>query len=380
MFMTRREFIVSSAAVAATGLTGGATRSGSSLDWGALLHLGHNMWDDFEDDPDGWAKSVEEETVRPNPYGPDGRRRSSYHSYVTTRDADWRQAVDRVAADGHNLLFVDVGEAVAFPSHPELAVVGTWSVEKFRKELSRIRALGLEPVPKLNFSACHDAWLKDYHRMLSTRPYYQVVADVIADTIAIFDTPRLFHIGYDEEFAIAQAGHFHATIRQGDLWWHDLNYTIDQVAKRGARPVMWSDAIWTGRAEFLRRMSKDVLQSNWYYRSDFSPKKQQWDAEFEKKGGWGETKNGVAAFLALEEGGFDQLPCCSNWAEDGSAEALVGFCKEHIDPVRLKGFCMAPWSNGMNSKVKGENLPHILNGLDLLKLAREKHYHGSRGA
>lgn len=47
---------------------------------------------------------------------------------------------------------------------------------------------------------------------------------------------------------------------------------------------MWSDAIWTGREECLRRMSKGVLQTNWYYRSDFSPKKLAWNAEFEKKG------------------------------------------------------------------------------------------------
>jgi len=371
---TRREFVFSSAAFAAGCATGASSQGESAFSWGALLHLGHNMWDDFADDPDGWAKSAEEEKSRSNPFGPSGRRRSRYHSYVTTQDSDWRQAVDRTAADGHNLLFVDLGEAVAFPSHPELAVAGTWSVEKFRKELTRIRALGLEPVPKLNFSACHDAWLKQYHRMLSTPKYYQVVADVIADAIEIFDRPQYFHIGYDEEFAAAQFNHFHVTIRQGDLWWHDLNYTIDQVAKRGARPVMWSDAMWTGRDEFLRRMSKEPLQSNWYYRSDFSPKKQAWDFEFEKKGGWGETKNGVAAFLALEKAGFDQLPCCSNWAEDACADALVCFCKERIDPARLKGFCMAPWSNGMNSKVKGVNLPHILNGLDLLKAAREKHY------
>jgi len=375
----RREFI-GSAAMAAGGLTVGCATGGRELlrrdafSWGALLHLGNNMWDDFADDPDGWAKSAEEEKVRPNPFGPGGKRRSRYHAYVTTKEADWKRAVDRTAEDGHNLLFIDLGEAVAYPSHPELAVAGTWPVEKFRQELARIRALGLEPVPKLNFSACHDAWLKGYHRMLSTSKYYQVVADVIADAIEIFDRPRLFHIGYDEEFAIAQANHFNVTVRQGDLWWHDLNYTIDQVAKRGARPVIWSDAMWTGRDEFLRRMSKVPLQSNWYYRSDFSPKKQQWDFEFEKKGGWGETKNGAAAFLALENGGFDQLPCCSNWAEDACAEALVGFCKTHIDPSRLKGFCMAPWNNCVNPKTPGISMPHIFNGLDLLKAAREKHF------
>jgi len=32
-----------------------------------------------------------------------------------------------------------------------------------KDEIARLKGLGLEPIPKLNFSACHDAWLKDYN-------------------------------------------------------------------------------------------------------------------------------------------------------------------------------------------------------------------------
>jgi hypothetical protein len=156
------------------------------------------MWDDFLQGPDDWAKSAEEEKARPNPMGPSGRRLSSYRSYLRCHDNLWKKAVDHVAAQGMNTLFIDLGEGMAYPSHPELAVPGTWSVEKMRKELARIRSLGVEPVPKLNFSTCHDSWLKEYHRMVSTNEYYQVVADVIRDTCEIFGNPKLFHIGFDE--------------------------------------------------------------------------------------------------------------------------------------------------------------------------------------
>ena len=176
-----------------------------------------------------------------------------------------------------------------------------------QKELARIRSLGLEPLPKLNFSTCHDSWLKEYHRQVSTPKYYQVVADVIRDVCEIFGHPRLFHIGFDEEMPAAGATQCFAVFRQGELWWHDLFYTIGQVEKNGARAVMWSDAMWTGRAEYLRRMSKGVIQSNWYYRADFSEKRLKWNSEFEKIGGWGETVNGAAAFMELEKAGFDQL-------------------------------------------------------------------------
>ena len=338
--------------------------------WGALLHLGSNMWDDFLDDPDGWAKSPEEEQQRPNPMGPSEKqpKRSRYHSYLRCNDAIWKGNVDHCAAEGLNTVFIDLGEGVFYPSHPELAVKGTWRVEKLRKELARIRALGLEPVPKLNFSACHDSWLKEYHRMLSTEKYYQVVADVIKDVVEMFDHPRFFHIGYDEEFAIAQFNTFLCAVRRGDLWWHDLNYTVGQVTKHGVRPIMWADAIWTGREEFVRKASHEILMSNWYYRDDFSEKKQQWDVAFEKTGGWGETRNGVAGFLALEEAGFDQLPCGSNWNNDRNMGLLVEFCRQRIDPSRLKGFCTAPWDMSVTEK----QAEHTRAGISQLAAAMRK--------
>ena len=329
-----------------------------------LLHLGMNMWDDYMDDPDGFARSDAELAAHPNPVGPGGKRPVRYRSYVRTHGELWRKAVDHAAACGCNAVFVDLGEACAYPSHPELAVTGTWSVGKVRAELARMRTLGLEPLPKLNFSSCHDGWLKDYGRMLSTPEYYKVVSDVIRDVAEIFDRPRLFHIGYDEEMPAAAYNNFHMTIRQGDLWWHDVNYTIGCVEKQGARPVMWADAMWVGRAEYVRRMSREVLQSNWYYHNDFSERKRKWDSEFEKKGGWGEGKNGVPAFLELEKAGFDQLPCGSDWwGEEGSIEGLIRFCREQIAPERLKGFCLAPWGSCTPDTPEEKNIGRVMTSL-----------------
>ena len=382
MVLTRKDFL-GNIAMSAVGLYAGSAfsetivRSGcDGLDWGCLLHLGSNMWDDFENGPDDWAKSEAEERVRPNPFGPSGKRRSRYHSYLRCHDDLWQKSVDHAAKKNLNLVFVDLAEGIEYPSHPELKVAGTWSVDKIRKELARMRKLGLEPCPKLNFSAGHDSWLKEYHRMLSTRKYYQVVADLIRDVVEIFDNPRLFHIGYDEEMVIAEFNHFHVTVRQGDLWWHDLFYTVDQVTKLGARPVMWADAMWVGRDEYLKRMSKDILQTNWYYRSDFSDKKLKWNYEFEKKGGWGETVNGAAAFQVLEDAGFDQMPCMSNYADEGCADAVVKYCKEHIDPSRLKGFYTASWMPTVPDTPDKKMISATLSGLDLLAAARDRHYAG----
>ena len=371
--MTRREFMMAAAAASALP----AWAKDGKFVRGALLHLGQNMWDDFQDDPDGWAKSAEEEKTRPNPMGPSGKRLSRYHSYLRCDDAVWRRTADAARDAGCNLLFIDLGEGVVYPSHPELAVPGTWRVEKLRKELARLRAMGLEPIPKLNFSATHDAWLKDYHRMLSTPKYYSVVADLIRDTCEIFDHPRFFHIGYDEEHVSDQFNHFHASARQGDLWWHDLKHAIGEVERNGAQAAMWSDAVWFDRATFLKRMSKGVVQMNWYYRADFSEKALAWKPEFEKTHkGWPEKIHGAAAFLVLQEAGFRQLPCLSNYFEEEATDAGVKFCRERMDPSLLMGICTAPWAGSVvdSEGVKGE--AHTLKGLKQFGDACRRYYGG----
>ena len=64
-----------------------------------------------------------------------------------------------------------------------------------------LRALGIEPLPKLNFSTCHDAWLGPYSRMVSTPAYYDVCRDLIDEVAELFGGPRFFHLGMDEETA-----------------------------------------------------------------------------------------------------------------------------------------------------------------------------------
>ena len=94
---------------------------------------------------------------------------------------------------------VGVGEFLKYPSHPELAVKGSWSAEHLAAEVQRLNGMGFEVVPKLNFSCCHRTWLGEYARMISTPEYYKVCADVIRDTLEVFKGTRFLHIGMDEE-------------------------------------------------------------------------------------------------------------------------------------------------------------------------------------
>ncbi len=137
-----------------------------------------------------------------------------------------------------------------------------------KAEIKRLRGMGFELIPKLNFSACHDFWLGDYSRMLSTPIYYQVCKDLIDEVCSLFE-PNHFHIGMDEETAQNQKYIYFCAIRQGDLWWHDLHYLVGCVEKNNARTWVWSDMAWTDIEGFYKQMPKSVVQCNWYYTNIF---------------------------------------------------------------------------------------------------------------
>ena len=109
--------------------------------------------------------------------------------------------------------------------------------DQLKSELAKLRNLGIEPIPKLNFSTTHDHWMGPYSRMVSTPKYYEVCADLISECCDIFDGPRLFHLGFDEETYGHQRYQQYIVIRQFELWWKDLMFLVEQVEKKGARGV-----------------------------------------------------------------------------------------------------------------------------------------------
>jgi len=290
------------------------------LVWGMLVHLGYNFWD--EGCPDGDV------------------------DHVRCDEKVWRDITNRLATSGGNMIVIDCGEAVAYPSHPELAVRGAWSVDKMKTELARLRSIGLEPIPKLNFSTAHDGWLKEYGRMVSTPEYYQVVRDVIRDTVELFDRPRYFHLGWDEEMMEMMKKYSMVVIRQGELWWHDMLFTADEVKKYGCRPWIWSDKEWFHKDEFLAKCPRDIVQSHWYYSPFFGDEAVLVRDEKKLAEAWAVNRIGnvnLFAFDELEKAGFDQIPCGSNIWHDNNFPDMVDHCLATISPERLKGFLIAPW-------------------------------------
>jgi hypothetical protein len=290
--------------------------------WSYLIHLGFNMWDD----------RAESASVPKNPY--------RLKSDVLRCDRPlWDAITARMAEVGMNQLVIDVGEALRYDSHPELAVEGSWSPEELNSEVKRLRGMGIEAIPKLNFSAAHDTWLGEYAFMVSSKPYYRVCAELIAEVADVFDKPALFHIGMDEETQAHQAQYAQAVIRQWELWYHDLNFYAKEAERAGARPWMWADRIWHHHEEYLANVPKSILQSNWYYgdRFDFSDEERSNDDGHRSPAIW------VGAYEALDKAGFDQVPAGSNFSNDVNFAGTVAHCDKVIDPARLLGYQTAPW-------------------------------------
>ncbi|MHB9034971.1 MAG: Tat pathway signal protein [Anaerolineae bacterium] len=277
----------------------------NELMWGLLLHISYNMWSDREC-PEWGSPYI---TARP---------------YLRFDESLWNSLLIQAVAAGVNTILLDLGDGVEYHSHPEIAVKGAWSREKLKTELARMRGLGLTPLPKLNFSACHDTWLGPYARMVSTETYYQVCRDLISEVSELFDGPVYFHLGMDEETAEHQRYYEYVLVRQGNLWWHDLNFYVEQVQQAGARGWVWSDYVWKHPEEYYRLMPRNVLQSNWYYGTDLHC-------------------NMARAYDELELHGYEQVPTGSNWEDPANMRLTVEHCQQVIQPERLVGYLMSVW-------------------------------------
>ena len=349
--MNRREFIGNVTALATTGALGGCALPRAAVPraampkemWGFLAHFGVKMWE----------------------------RRADYPRFDFDYSV-WRTATDRMAEKGVNTLVIDLGEGLVYPSHPELGLPGSWEPERMRDEISRLKRTGILAVPKLNFSATHDQWLGKWRRYLSTPEYYGVCAEIIRDVAEIFDESPLFHLGWDEETYALQDRPCTRMVRlrRGDLWWNDCLFTIGEAEKHGMRPWIWSDAYWHHPEEFLKRMPKNVLQSNWYYGRDLSEAHLRHLDET-----IGPTPSGprvpiVRAYRELSEAGYDQVPTGSTYRKNDfqtqNFPALVRYCRKTVAPGRLKGFLMAPWI----VENKRESLDKLLRSADNVAEAR----------
>lgn len=242
----------------------------------------------------------------------------------------YREYLEDMKKCGVNTIIVDVGDALKYRSHPEIALEDAFTYEEMEREIEHMAQMGFEVIPKLNFSAAHDVWLKEYSRMLSTEKYYSVCRDLIDEVIELFK-PKYFHIGMDEETPEGQTGYDYVVVRRNDLWWNDLYFYVDCIEKHGVRPMMWSDYARTRPEEFVEKCPKSVVQNVWYYFLEYG------EGIAEK------YRIRIMPLDALEEAGFDQMPTGSACYYEECFPKLVDYSLDRISEKHLLGFVQTTW-------------------------------------
>jgi hypothetical protein len=198
------------------------------------------------------------------------------------------------------------------------------------RELDFMAEMGFEIIPKLNFSAAHDVWMKEYSRMVSTKKYYEVVKDLIDEVIELFH-PKYFHIGMDEETFDGQNGYDYIVVRNNDLWWNDLYYYVNCIEKHGVRAMMWSDYARHRPEEFIQKCPKSVVQNVWYYFTEYGE-------DIEEV-----YRIRIMPYGVFEKAGFDQMPAGSCCYHEECLPMLVDYCTDHISNAHLLGFMQTTW-------------------------------------
>ncbi len=288
--------------------------------WAVLVHLGTNLW--FEE---GNTRGIS-----PNEPGKVWKEPAS--GEMRFDRATFDRLLVKFRDSGVNTIILDLADGLKYESHPELAIKGSWSREEMTSALAVMRDMGFEVIPKLNFSATHDVWLKEYSRMLSTSVYRKVCRDLIEEVAEIFK-PRFIHIGMDEEGYELQAKYDYAVIRQNDLWWEDLYFLVDSVERTGARAMMWSDYSRHRPDEFVAKCPKSVVQCVWYYLNNFAEDAEEF------------YRIRVAPLKLFEQHGFDQLPVGSIEFCEDNLPLLTAYCAEVISDGHLLGFCNTSWAS-----------------------------------
>ena len=230
-----------------------------------------------------------------------------------------------------------------------------------RREVKRLKELGIQAIPKLNFSATHDGWLCEYEHMLCTPTYYQVCRDLITEAAELFDHPPYIHLGMDEEDARHAAMSSLAIYRHKDQLWHDLRFYFDCVRETGATPWIWADPCFNYPEDFRQQIKAgELVLSPWMYNAIYPEhltpiaSRQAYIDYYSKEPyaslnmTYVEDDPFIVRFmkhaLPCVNDGYTVIPCVSTFNKCRYNELdMLRYFKENAAPERVAGFITSSW-------------------------------------
>ncbi len=260
-----------------------------------------------------------------------------FYTKLNTEKSAWKEIAQKAVELGFKSVLIELADGVKYKSHPEIAVEGAWEVVELKEELQYLRDIGLTPLPKLNFSTAHDAWLGVYSRMVSTKEYYEAVRELIFEVVDIFDKPEMMHIGLEDEGKHAQVRYDYVCYRQYALYWHDYKFLLDTVRECGVRPWVSVDPYIVNKEKFLENTDKDVVVSPLYEGNFFTNGIAVAPDVSTEKG------KRLRAFTELPELGYDIIPTSSPLTTiDLPPRPLIQYVYEMTDLKKVKSILFAP--------------------------------------
>ena len=281
------------------------------------MYLGNNVSEDSQS--------------RENIYG------EKFYTKLNTEKDAWKEISKEASSFGFNYVLIEIADGIKYKSHPEIAIDGAWEIEELKEELQKLRGMNLIPIPKLNFSTAHDAWLGIYSRMISTPEYYSVARDIISEVIDIFDTPELLHIGLEDEGHHSQIRYDYVCFRQHDLYWHDYNFLISCVREKGVRPWVAVDPYIVNKERFLENTDKDVVISPLYENHFFTA-----TGPVTAKDPSSAPEKRLTSFTELPALGYDIIPTFFTRNNRLCVDHIIRYVHKMVNVEKVKAILIAP--------------------------------------
>lgn len=282
--------------------------------WAFLIHLGSNMW---AKKGTTWGRKIHPEDF-------------SYKETMFCDKEVWRKVTDFLPSCGINTLLIDIGEGLLLDSHPEIAVPGAWTKSELKAEIRRLKEIGITCIPKYNFSCRHNAWMGEWAYRVGTPEFYDMCKDIIEEVIDVFDTPKFFHLGLEEEESTNE--HEINVCRSPKRKYKDALMLFDVCRSKGVRPWIWLDEeTFGGRENLSENLPKDVVVSVWYYGTVHNTGKE-------------ETANSMVRLIkVIDELGYDQIPTSSTWSWHCNSKDMMTYCKMYCNNGSIIGHMTASW-------------------------------------
>ncbi len=282
--------------------------------WAFLIHLGSNMW---AKKGTTWGRRLHIEEF-------------GYKDEMFCDREVWKKVVDFLPSQGFNTLLIDIGEGLVLDSHPEIATKGAWTKEELKAEIVRLREMGITCIPKFNFSTRHNAWMGEWAYRVGAPEYYQMCRDIVEEVIDLFETPKLFHLGLEEE--IAHQNDSVNICRSAKKKIEDALDLINLCIKRGVRPWIWLDVDgFGGWDNFCKNIPKETVVSTWFYGiipPNGNPKSAPKEAYYMKE---------------LDEYGYEQIPTSSSRQYHLNSKETMMFGQEYCNNGTIIGHMTASW-------------------------------------